>query len=83
MCAARAASCSEQHFSYENFPHFCLRTEACEVEQAAITSGVEIHALFGLTEGVAQWQGEQDAKKCRGENTALFNTALDGEGVRE
>ena len=47
-----------------------------KVERAAMASGVEVHALFRLAEGVAQQQGEKDAEKCWGEDTALFNTAL-------
>ena len=73
---------SEEHLPDEDFAHLCLGSEACQVEQATVAPGVQVDALFGLAEGVAQQQGEQDAKKCRREDTPLFDAALDGEGVR-
>ena len=80
---SQGGTISGQHFSYENFPHLCLCTEVREVEQAAVASGVKIDTLFRSTEGVAQQQGEQNAEKCRGEDTITpFNTALDGKGIQ-
>ena len=84
---SRSVSCncgviSEEHLPDEDFPHLCLGSEACQVEQATVASGVLVEALFGFAEGVTQQQGEQDAKKCRHEDAALFDAAFDGEVVR-
>ena len=73
---------SDEHLPDENFARFCLGSEACQVEQATIAPGVQVDALLRLAEGVAQQQGEQDAKKCRLEDAPLFNAALDGGEVR-
>ena len=66
----------------EDFAHLRLGSEVCEVEQAAIASGVQVDPLFGFAEGITQQQGEQDAKKSRREDAPLFNATFDGEGVR-
>ena len=73
---------SEEHLPDEHFAHLFLGSEACKVEQATVASGVQVDALFGFAEGVTQQQGEQDAKKCRREDSPLFDAAFDGEGVR-
>ena len=59
---------SEEHLPDEDFAHLCLGTDACQVEQATVASGVQVDALFGFAECVTQQQGEQDAKKCRRED---------------
>ena len=73
---------SEEHLPDKDFAHLCLGTETCQVEQATAASGVQVDAVFGFAEGVTRQQREQDAKKCRREDTPLFDTAFDGEGVR-
>ena len=73
---------SEEHLPDEDFALLRLASEACQVEQAAITSGMQIDSLFGFAEGITQQQGEQDAKKIRREDAPLFNATFDGEGVR-
>ena len=73
---------SEEHLPDEDFAHLCLGSEACQVEQATVASGVLVDALFGFAEGVTQQRGEQDAKKYRREDAPLFDAAFDGEGVR-
>ena len=73
---------SEELLPDEDFAHLCLGSEASQVEQATIASGVQVDALFGFAEGVMQQQGEQDAKKCRREDAPLFDPAFDGEGMR-
>ena len=73
---------SKEHLPDEDFAHLCLGSEACQVEQATVASGVQVDALFGFAAGVTQQQGEQDAKKCRREDASLFDAAFDGEGVR-
>ena len=73
---------SEEHLLDEDFAHLCLGWEACQVEQATVTSGVQVDALFGFAEGVTQQQGEQDAKKCWREDAPLFDAAFNGEGIR-
>ena len=70
------------HLPDEDFAHLRLGSEVCEVELAAIASGVQVDPLFGFAEGITQQQGEQDAKKCRCEDAPLFNATFDGEGVR-
>ena len=70
---------SEEHLPDEDFAHLCLGSEASQVEQATIASGVQVDALFGFAEGVTQQQREQDAKKCRREDAPLFDAAFDGE----
>ena len=52
---------SEEHLPGEDFAHLCLGSEACQVEQATVASGVQVDALFGFAEGVTQQQGAQDA----------------------
>ena len=74
---------SEEHLPDEDFAHLCLGSEACQVEQATVTSGVQLDALFGVAGGVTQQQLEQDAKKCRREDAPLFDAAFDrGRGPR-
>ena len=73
---------SEEHLPDEDFAHLCHGSEASQVDQATVSSGVQVDALFGFAEGVTQQQGEQDAKKCRREDAPLFDTIFDGEGVR-
>ena len=71
---------SEEHLSDEDFAHLCLGSEACQVKQATVASGVQVDALFGFA--VTQQQGEHDAKKYRRKDAPLFDAAFDGEGVR-
>ena len=72
---------SKEHLPDEDFAHLRLGSEACQVEQAAIASGMQVDSLFGFAEGISKQQGEQDAKKCRREDAPLFNATFDGEGV--
>ena len=73
---------SEEPLPDEDFAQLCLGSEACQVEQATIVSGVQVDALFGFAEGITQQQGKQDAKNCRREDAPLFDATFDGEGVR-
>ena len=43
---------SEEHFPDEDFAHLCLGTEACQVEQTTIASGVQVDSLFGFPQGI-------------------------------
>jgi len=72
---------SEEHLPDEDFAHLRLGLEACQVEQAVISSGMQVDSFFGFAEGISQQQGEQDAKKCQHEDAPLFNATFDGEGV--
>ncbi|KAF2364532.1 hypothetical protein FHG87_004710 [Trinorchestia longiramus] len=74
---------SKQHLTNENFVHFCICVEVREVEQAAVASGVSVHTLLGLAEGVEQQQGEKDVEECRRKDSAQLDSALDREWVRE
>ena len=73
---------SKQHLADHNFSHLGLFMEAEEVEQAAIIPGVYVDALFISLEGISQQQREQNAKKQRRKDTALFYSTLDREGFR-
>ena len=56
--------------------------EACEDKEASIASGVEVYAVFCMTEGARQQQGEDDAKKCQRKYAPLFHPAPDWEWVQ-
>ena len=45
---------SAEHLLDEDFAHLCLGSDACQVEQAAIASGMQVHSLFGFAEGILQ-----------------------------
>ena len=48
----------EEHLRDEHFAHLRLGSEACQVEQATIASGMQVDSLFGFAEGITQQQGE-------------------------
>ena len=73
---------SKQHLADQNFSHLGLCTEAGEVEQAAIASGVYVDALFISLEGISQQQREQNFEKRRRKDKSLFYSTLDREGFR-
>ena len=62
------------------FLHLGLCSEVCEAEEASITSGAEVYAIFWMTEGIRQQQGE-DAKECWGKYAPLFHSIPNWEGV--
>ena len=73
---------SEEHLPDEAFAHLRLGSEACQVEQAAVASGMQVDSLFRFAEGITQRQGEQDSKMSWRKDAPLFNATFDGEGVR-
>ncbi len=61
---------------------FSLGTETNNVEQLAASSSVDINSLVVVLEGVLEEHGEEDAEERRREDTTLFDSATDEEGLR-
>ena len=76
MCS-QGSVVGEEHLSQQELAHFCLGSQAGQVEKLAVRSRMEKHSVFSFAEGVRQQQGEENSKECRGENASLFHAAFD------
>jgi len=72
----------EDHLAYDNRSYFGLGTKAGQVEETAIVSGLKIHSVLWLAEGIGQQQREKDAEESLSEHATLLHAALHWEGVR-
>ena len=80
VCSQGSSICKQQlPNQYSSQLVLCL--EVCEAEEASIASGVEVYAIFWLTEGIRKQQGEEDAKECWEKYTPLFHSVPNWEGV--
>ncbi len=61
---------------------FSLGAETSNVEQLAASSSVDINSLVVVLEGALEEHGEEDAEERRREDTTLFDSATDEEGLR-
>ena len=70
----------EQHLTDEHVCDFCFRTQSGNVEELAVTPGVDVDSLAAVLEGILEEHGEKNAEKCRRKDAPLFHPAANWEG---
>jgi hypothetical protein len=73
---------SKKHLPDKDLAQLGLRSEVGKVLNVPVALCLEEDAIIGLAECVVQEQREEYAGKCRGQDTPMFHSALDWEGVR-
>ena len=67
----------EQDLADEHVCDFCFRTQAGNVEELAVSPGVDVDSLAAVLEGVLEEYGEKDTEKCWRKDAPLFHPAAD------